>query len=41
MVSRHGMPDPTPGERDRLLDYLAVAFPPPEKRGWQNPFLTK
>lgn len=40
MVSRHGMPDPTPHEKDRLLDYLAAVFPPPEKRGWQNPFPT-
>lgn len=39
MVERHGMYEPDDEERARILDYLSAAFPPPERRGWQNPFL--
>jgi hypothetical protein len=39
MVTRHNMPDVQGADRDRMLDYLASAFP--ERRqpgGWKNPF---
>lgn len=39
MVERHKMPKPEGQERERMLDYLAAAFP--ERRqpgGWKNPF---
>ena len=39
MVRRHNMPDVQGEERERMLDYLAGAFP--ERRqpgGWKNPF---
>lgn len=39
MVARHKMIDPPQDLRERLLDYLAAAFP--ERRtpgGWKNPF---
>ena len=39
MVARHKMPDVQGAERERMLDYLAAAFP--ERRepgGWKNPF---
>lgn len=40
MVTKHGMPQPSAEEHERILNYLAAVFPPPEKRGWQNPFQT-
>ncbi|MCA3575243.1 MAG: hypothetical protein IOC86_15100 [Aestuariivirga sp.] len=41
MVERHGMVEPTAEERALILEYLTATYPPPEKRGWQNPFLKK
>jgi hypothetical protein len=41
MVEKHGMPEPSQEERAVILDYLASAYPPPKKRGWQNPFQGK
>ena len=38
MVDRHGMPKLAGDERETILDYLALAFPP-KKRERQNPFL--
>lgn len=40
MVERHGMFELETWERDLILDYLAVAFPPEERpaAGWTNPF---
>jgi hypothetical protein len=39
MVEKHGMVEPTAGERALLLDYLSSVYPPARKGGWQNPFL--
>jgi hypothetical protein len=42
MITRHKMPDVQGADRDKLLDYLATAFP--ERRqpgGWKNPFEVK
>jgi hypothetical protein len=42
MVKRHNMPDVQGEDRERILDYLASAFP--ERRepgGWKNPFTPK
>ncbi|MBI5111358.1 MAG: hypothetical protein HZA68_05215 [Rhodovulum sp.] len=42
MVRRHGMPELSGAERERVLSYLEGAFPPrapAAQRGWQNPFL--
>ena len=39
MIERHGMYEPDEEERQLILDYLTEAFPPPERRGWQNPFI--
>jgi hypothetical protein len=39
MVTRHKMPDVQGADREKMLDYLAGAFP--ERRqpgGWKNPF---
>jgi len=39
MVDRHGMPKLEGAEREKILDYLGVAFP--ERKapgGWKNPF---
>ena len=41
MVEKHGMAEPDAEERALILEYLTAAYPPPEKRGWQNPFLKK
>jgi hypothetical protein len=39
MVERHKMPDVKGEERDRILDYLATAFPErTQPGGWKNPF---
>jgi hypothetical protein len=42
MVRRHNMPDAQGEDREKILDYLASAFP--ERRepgGWKNPFAPK
>jgi hypothetical protein len=42
MVKRHNMPDVQGEDRQKILDYLASAFP--ERRepgGWKNPFTPK
>jgi hypothetical protein len=42
MTERHNMPQVHGQEREKLLDYLATAFP--ERRtpgGWTNPFAPK
>jgi hypothetical protein len=42
MVKRHNMPDVQGEDREKILDYLASAFP--ERRelgGWKNPFTPK
>ena len=39
MVKRHNMPEVVGEDREKMLDYLAAAFP--ERRtpgGWKNPF---
>jgi hypothetical protein len=39
MVTRHNMPDVQGADRDRILDYLASAFPErTERRGGKSPF---
>jgi hypothetical protein len=39
MIKRHNMPPIDPKQRERVLDYLAAAFPPRKgPGGWQNPF---
>ena len=39
MVTRHGMPDMQGADREKMLDYLAGAFPErTERRGWKSPF---
>ncbi len=39
MVERHKMTPPDTAERAVILDYLAAAFPPRQRRGYSNPFL--
>lgn len=42
MVKRHNMPDVQGADREKILDYLAGAFP--ERRepgGWKSPFAPK
>jgi hypothetical protein len=42
MVERHNMPDVQGEDRQKILDYLASAFPErTEHRGWKNPFAPK
>ena len=42
MVDRHKMPDVQGDERQKILDYLATAFPErKEPGGWKNPFTEK
>jgi hypothetical protein len=38
MVKRHNMPDVQGEDRNRILDYLASAFPERREPGWKNPF---
>jgi hypothetical protein len=39
MVTRHKMPDVQGAEREKMLDYLAGAFPERARPGgWKNPF---
>jgi mono/diheme cytochrome c family protein len=39
MTVRHKMPEIVGEERQLILDYLAMAFPPRRSRGAPNPFL--
>jgi mono/diheme cytochrome c family protein len=39
MTERHKMPKIEGEERGLILDYLAAAFPPRQRRGTPNPFL--
>lgn len=42
MVDRHKMPDVQGEERNKILDYLAAAFPErTQPGGWKNPFTGK
>jgi hypothetical protein len=42
MVERHRMPEAKGEERDKILDYLATAFPErTQPGGWKNPFTGK
>lgn len=42
MTERHKMPDVQGEDRDKMLDYLAAAFPQTtQPRGWTNPFAPK
>jgi hypothetical protein len=42
MVERHKMPDVKGEDRDKILDYLAAAFPErTQPGGWKNPFTGK
>ena len=42
MVERHKMPDVQGEERNKILDYLAAAFPErTQPGGWKNPFTGK
>jgi hypothetical protein len=43
MTERHKMPKLEGAERDKVLDYLAAAFPerPRAPGGWTNPFAPK
>lgn len=42
MVQRHAMPDVQGKDRDKILDYLAAAFPErTAPGGWKNPFAPK
>jgi hypothetical protein len=42
MVDRHNMPDVQGEDRNKILDYLASAFPErTERGGWKNPFAPK
>jgi hypothetical protein len=42
MVERHRMPEVKGEERDKILDYLAAAFPErTQPGGWKNPFTGK
>jgi hypothetical protein len=38
MTERHGLPKFETAERDLILDYLAMAFPPRQRRGFTTPF---
>jgi hypothetical protein len=38
MVERHNMPDVQGEDRNKILDYLASAFPERRVPGWKNPF---
>jgi hypothetical protein len=38
MTERHGLPRFEAAERDLILDYLAHAFPPRQRRGFTSPF---
>ena len=39
MVTRHKMPDVQGADREKILDYLASAFPErTQPGGWKNPF---
>lgn len=38
MTERHKMPDVEGEDREKMLDYLASAFPERLQRGWKNPF---
>jgi hypothetical protein len=38
MVTRHKMPDVQGADREKMLDYLAGAFPERKQPGWKNPF---
>lgn len=38
MVQRHNMPDVQGEDRNKILDYLASAFPERRDRTWKNPF---
>ena len=39
MVTRHNMPDVQGADREKVLDYLAGAFPQRTQRpGWKSPF---
>lgn len=40
MQVRHNMPEPDAADRELMLDYLAIAFPP-RQRGRPNPFLNR
>jgi hypothetical protein len=42
MVQRHNMPEVQGEDRNKILDYLASAFPErTERGGWKNPFAPK
>jgi hypothetical protein len=42
MVQRHSMPEVQGEDRNKILDYLASAFPErTERGGWKNPFAPK
>lgn len=41
MVQRHSMPDVQGEDRNKILDYLASAFPERRERTWKNPFAPK
>jgi len=42
MVTRHKMPDVQGADREKMLDYLASAFPErTQPGGWKNPFAPK
>ena len=41
MVERHKMPDVQGDDRNKILDYLAAAFPERTQPGWKNPFTGK
>jgi hypothetical protein len=42
MTERHKMPDVQGDDREKMLDYLAGAFPETtQPRGWKNPFAPK
>lgn len=41
MVERHGMAPPDPEDREAILGYLEAAYPPPQSRGWTNPFANR
>lgn len=40
MQVRHNMSEPDAADRELMLDYLAIAFPP-RQRGRPNPFLNR
>ena len=43
MTARHGMPNLEGKDRELVLNYLEMAYPPraPATGGWQNPFLNR